>query len=330
MIKRLLLCLIVIIFNFNFVAADTKITEKVSTETTESELYNKIRSVKYDITMNGENTNKTISVDEYSPNVGDFVSLREFVEVMGGTIEWAPDPETRVLGYFEIFGTKYKYTSHYPFDDIPDMETAFAITLYRVDDDKDVMISMSSAVESMYTKFINGRIYIRFTSIRRLLPRMGYLFNLDKNNRTFNLKTYDFDKEKNLVLTKFPVEKFGESIYGKTYAGISEFSGEYGEMDLFLKQADDTEFMEYRYSNYIDSDFKRLYVVNDNEYDFYKGMLEAQNLTYFDTEVKVDYDNELDAYIVYNKDFRNVDELDFSYKILVIRKYDNMILYKKP
>lgn len=330
MIKRLLICLIVVIFSINFVEADTKITEKISSEVTEYELTNKIKSVKYDIIFNGERINETITVDEYSANVGDFVSLREFVEAMGGTIVWNPNPKTRELGYFEIFGIRYKYTSHYPFDDIPDIETAFAITLYRVDDDKDVMMLMSSVVESMYTKFTDGRIYIRFTSIRRLLPRMGYLFNLDKNNRTFNIKSYDFEKEKNTVLDKFPIEKFGENIYGKKYIDIYYDTVIYSQMDLFLKQVEDTEAMENRYFNYIDKDFKHLYVVKDNIYDFYKGMLEAVNLTYFDSEVKVDYDKELDAYIIYNKDFRNTDELDFSYKILVIRKYDNMILYKKP
>lgn len=66
--------------------------------------------------------------------------------------------------------------------------------------------------------------------------------------------------------------------------------------------------------------------VQDNE-DFYKNLFQANYRKFIDN-IYIEYDNDLDSYIIYNKNFKNVDEIDNTYKIMVIRKFDNMILYK--
>lgn len=325
----ILLCFILIILTSSSILADTNIKEKTSIDSNIGENDNLLNSVKYNLMVNGENTGRTITINEYSSKVGDFVSLREFVEVMGGNIKWKPDSETRQLGDFEFLGTKYKYFSHYSFDEIPDIENSFAINLFMTIEDKDVNILMSNWVESMYTKFTNNTIYIRLKDIRRLLPRMGYLFNVDRESQCFNIKSYDFEKEKKFILEEFPIEKFGKGIYGNEYSGITMDSDTYWLSDLFLKQAEESENLEAKYYDYIDTDFKSMYTLKNNINEFYKGMLEAATLTYYSDEIKINYNKNLDAYIVCNKDYKNVDILDTTYKILVVRKYDNMILYLK-
>ena len=58
------------------------------------------------------------------------------------------------------------YKSHYSLDEIPDIKSQFAIDIYKLDGDKKILVPMSNGVESMYTKFINGKIYMRFSSLR--------------------------------------------------------------------------------------------------------------------------------------------------------------------
>ncbi len=82
----ILLCFILIILTSSSILADTTIKEKTSIDSNIGENDNLLNSVKYNLMVNGENTGRTITINEYSSKVGDFVSLREFVEVMGGNI----------------------------------------------------------------------------------------------------------------------------------------------------------------------------------------------------------------------------------------------------
>lgn len=50
----------------------------------------------------------------------------------------------------------------------------------------------------------------------------------------------------------------------------------------------------------------------------YKGMLEVSTLIHYYNELKINYNKNLDAYIVYNKDYKNVDSLDTTYKVVLI------------
>ena len=327
-VKILLSGVMVSLMTIN-VFADTKITEKLPKVLLDEVDYYEHTTDTYSIVINGEDTGKTINVREYDARVGDFVSLREFVEVLGGSITWEPNEETKYLGKFEFLNKEYKYYSHYPFDDTKDMENAFALDLFMIMEDKDVNILMNGMVESVYTKCVDGKIYIRIKSLRRLLPRMGYLFNLDKENLCFNIKAYDFESEKKLVNEKFPVDKFGNGLYGRNYNGIVLDGKTYWLSDLFCEQSSQNESLEQKYFDYINNDFTVGYIIKEEDKNtFYRGVFEALTLTKFD-DVYIDYDEELDAYIIYNKNFYDVESLDKTYKILAIRKFDNMVLYSK-
>ena len=326
---NIILIVFIIIMSLNCVYADTPINlgEKLSSVYTIDERKSVIGKTEYNITLNGKDIVKTINVNEYVPCEGDYISLREFVEALGGKIEWDPCFETNYLGYFEILGTKYEYRSFWPMGSEFDNELAFNIILSTDMQGENVVISMNGWTEALYAKFVDNTIYIPITSLRRLLPRMGYLFNIDKEERTFNIKAYDFEKEKELMLEKFPVEIFGKSMYGKEYVGVFQDSGEYYCDDFFDYQATATESYENRYYDYLDDSYRSMYALNNNAEEVLKNMLQAAYFTLIDDKIKVNYDEELEAYIVYNKDYFNVEKLDNTYKIIVIRKYDNMVLY---
>lgn len=321
------LCFVLLI-SANCFGDEISITEKLSSPSTESEQKTETGQTEYTIMFDNKDTGKKITIHEYSPKIGDVISFRAFIEAMDGSIRWEPNTETRHLGYFEFLGSEYRYESHYDLYNISNKETQFAINIYKLVGEKEILLGMSNGVESMYTKFIDNTIYVRLNSLRRLMPRMGYIFNIDKKNKTFNIKTYDFNSEKEILLSKFPVEKFGKGFYGKEYSGYSPaYTKEnlYYCNDVFEDQVSDTETMESRYYNYINQNYKNCYIQDKDE--FYKDLLQAEYLTFID-DVKIYYDKDLDAYIVYNKDFMNVNKLDHSYKILVVRKFDNMLIYK--
>lgn len=308
---------------------DVSMIKKISQPLNIEELTTKIGVNKYDITVNGKNIEKTIEMYEYSNKVGDFISLREIIEALGGVIEWNPNDDTKELGYFELLGRRYYYESGISIDNLDiDLETYFPINLYTYMDDNKVLLTMSSSLESMSSRLIGDRIYINITALRRLLPRMGYLVNINGEEKTLNIKEYDFNYERELVLRKFPIKKFGKSYYGDEYEEYTLlYSDEYFCFDFFCEQVGATETIEQNYYDYVNSEFRQLFVIKFDNIKFYKDMLQVAHGNYIDDEIYVDYDEELDAYIIYNKDFTKVDYIDDSYKILVLRRYDNMVLY---
>ena len=81
--------------------------------------------------------------------------------------------------------------------------------------------------------------------------------------------------------------------------------------------------------NYIDCKINFGYVVNNNVDEFYKKMFYSRFSSQDGDNVYIKYDPELDAYILTNKDLNINDELNQDFKILVLRKFDNVILYAK-
>lgn len=214
-------------------------------------------------------------------------------------------------------------------DNIPEIYMYdFPIDLYMIMDGKEIPLTMGGMSSSMFTKLNDNTIYINIRNLRKLLPRMGYLINADDKNFSINVKSYDFNKEKEIFLKTFPVEKFGESWYSKKYDRYlyEEYFNFYLCDDFYFNQYNCTEAIEDSYKVYIDNNYRQMYSY-DNE-KAYKDLLQAAYYTYIDDEIKVKYDEDLDAYIIYNKEYDNVSKLDDTYKILVVRKYDNMIMFQ--
>ena len=203
-------------------------------------------------------------------------------------------------------------------------------------DNKDVQMHMSALASTMYLKLVDNRLYINVNDIRELLPRMGYLFNIDKENKVINIKKYDFEKEKRLMLEKFPYEKYGDSFYNKEYDKYKMInqgykSGEYSCEDMFYEQMRDTEDMEMRCFEYIDCKINFGYVINNNVEEFYKKMFYSRFFSSYrkGDNVYIKYDPDLEAYILTNKDLNINDDINQDWEILVLRKFDNVVLYTK-
>ena len=65
----------------------------------------------FKVSSNTALSKNNISFYKYSDLDGDFVSLREVIEALGGSIEWTPNYNSYSLGYFELLGYKYEYES---------------------------------------------------------------------------------------------------------------------------------------------------------------------------------------------------------------------------
>lgn len=300
----------------------------------------------YKVNLDGKELDKTVLVNEYKPYVSGHLALRDFVEALGGTVTWNPnysewgdDEKNWKLGSFELFGWKYDFTSSNNYlleGGFKDFEYALQVELYTKMDNKDVQMQMSTLASTMYLKLVDNRLYINVNDIRELLPRMGYLFNIDKENKVINIKKYDFEKEKQLMIEKFPYEKYGDSFYNKEYGKYEMIdqgykAGDYSCEDMFYAQMRDTENMEMKCFNYIDCKINFGYVVNNDVDEFYKKMFYSEFFSSYRNgeNVYIKYDPDLDAYILTNKDLDINDKLNQDFKILVLRKFDNVILYAK-
>ena len=81
-----------------------------------------------------------------------------------------------------------------------------------------------------------------------------------------------------------------------------------------------------KYFDYIDPDFN-YNVPADGDIEFYKNMLKAYYVDDFEgADIKVRYDKDLDAYIIYNKEYEYAEKIDNSYAMIVIRRIDNALL----
>ena len=98
---------------------------------------------------------------------------------------------------------------------------------------------------------------------------------------------------------------------------------------MFYEQMRDTEAMEMYCFNYIDCKINFGYVVNNNIEEFYKKMFFSRFSSRNGDNVYIKYDPDLEAYILTNKDLDINDDINQDWEILVLRKFDNVVLYTK-
>ncbi len=333
--KKIMCFIMLICFAFSNVSLSFAKDVKMPVEfyyPTVKEIENELSILNYSLNLNGNTVSDNILVRRYSPYVGDYVSLRQVITALGGNIEWKPNRETRELATFEIFNEKYvlKLADCIGWiDNIPEIYIySFPIDLYMIMDGKEIPLTMGGMSSSMFTKFIDNTNYVSLCDLRKLLPRMGYLINADDKNFSINVKSYDFNKEKEIFLNTFPAEKFGKSWYSQEYDRYiyEKNLNFYLCADFYFNQYNCTEAVEDSYKVYIDNNYRQMYSYGNEK--AYKDLLQAAYYTYTDDELKVKYNKDLDAYIVYNKEYDNVSKLDDTYKILVVRRYDNMIMFQ--
>ena len=82
---------------------------------------------------------------------------------------------------------------------------------------------------------------------------------------------------------------------------------------------------------YIDCKINFGYVVNNNVEEFYKKMFYSRFFSSYrkGDNVYIKYDPHLEAYILTNKDLDINDDINQDWEILVLRKFDNVVLYTK-
>lgn len=297
----------------------------------------------YRIEINGNYVGKTMKVYEYDS--GSYISLRELVEGMGGRMEWTPFPakEPYYLGSFTVFGTKFKYFSNMSFDSYDDKERYLLYDIYMSYNGKDIEIPMGNWTKSISGKYVNNNVLVGIQFVNAIFPRVGYIGGFCKETGTFRVKKYDYTNESKLIKAKFPNTKFLEmhNIYTEKYKGYVKLTQReiddshvsrlaknsvYRCEDIYEAMFISTMNLYAKYFDYIDPDFN-YNVPADGNIEFYKNMLKAYYVDDFEgTDIKVRYDKDLDAYIIYNKEYEYAEKIDNSYAMIVIRRIDNALL----
>lgn len=330
-------------FSLTFFANESEINTKVNKkEPSKEESKTVLGTKKYDVVLNGINVGKSVTVKEYSKKCLDYISLRELVESLNGKINWYPDYsswnddiKSRVLGDFELFENKFKFYSCATKDIDPiydDREYLYWLQISTEIDGQNVTLPMSNFDEDLDAKVLDGRIYVSMEFMTRLFSRLGYMGIFDKDTKIFNVKKYNPEEEKRIVLEKFQGNQF-ESIPYRFYENKNDTVYETKAFerttcilyDVFHAMASKTISTEYLYRKYIGYNYKLGYKVNINKERFLKDMLEAYYMKHFD-DIYIKYDEDLNIYIISNKNFENINDIDDTSKFILIRDFDYMLL----
>lgn len=330
-------------FSLTFFANESEINTKVNKkEPSKEESKTVLGTKKYDVVLNGINVGTSVTVKEYSKKCLDYISLRELVESLNGKINWYPyysswndDIKSRILGDFELFGNKFKFYSWAIKDMDPiydDREYQYWLRISTEINNQDVILPMSNFDEDLDAKVLDNRIYVSMEFLTRIFSRLGYMGVFDKDTKIFNVKNFNPEKEKRLILEKFPEDKF-PSIPYRFYENKNDTvyktrvyeKTTYILYDVFHAMASKTISTEYLYVKYIGYNYKLGYKVNGDKERFLKNMLEAYYMKHFD-DVCIKYDEDLDTYIVSNKKFENINDIDDTSKFILVRDFDYMLL----
>lgn len=286
----------------------------------------------FTVNDNGSLTNKTIDV--YNRNGAAYISMRDFFESLGGSVSYNYDPKSYQLGTIKVFGKRFDYYSHFPMEDyyIPGemlygKEDSFPIVFYMVDNDKAKLIGMSSMVEALFTKYVDGRIYVPINSFRSLMPKTDHIVAFDFVNKQMVVNNYSLEKEKeiisglvkeDLVQDYYKYREDFELIDGRTERLNYKFL--YYSNDIYDDQLHSTLVME---SMYYDRYGNRP-LINDEKTsaDYFRAFCRLD-----DEKVFVVYNSDLDGYIVSNFEFETDHEFVKGDRLLIIRRSDNMIIF---
>ena len=343
--KGIFMFLVITIFmNFSLTAFanEKKIDSSVynkNGKTSREELKTVIGTQTYNVVLDGKKTEKYVTIKEHSKKCLDYISLKNLTESLNGYIKCYPEYYSldgklgsRFLGDFELLGEKFNFRTCNNECIVDDDKLIDHWMLISTDiENKNVILNMSNYDEELSIEIYDNEIYVSMEFLTRIFSRLGYMCVFDKDTKTFNIQKYDIEKEKKLMLEKFPEEKFKKIPYRvfensePIYEDIRMGERAYILYDVFDKFAKKTTGVEYLYREYIGYNYKLGYKINENIETALRGMLEAWYMTHFDN-ICIKYDEDLDAYIVCNKKFENIDDIDDTSKFLVVRKFDYMIL----
>lgn len=329
MIKRSLLIFLVYLFllSVNIYAEDnnTSMVEKsISTDFINSQIVYKLEDE-----SNG--VNESINIYDYEDCY--CVSLREIIELLGGDISWNYNKNTQQLGTINIYGKQYDYYSHLALDSYTNnsKEESFPITFYLVDNNIAYCIPLSSYAESLFANYIDGKIYIPVSSLRDLFPRIGYLVGLDTTEKIIYFKEYDSEIEKKKIMTKFPVEQYGNNFYSQDDKEPFELFHDYLPYEhtyysniSYDKQAAMTKQILVNCNKMFGISLTHYNDIKNDE--FYKYIFKACYQINDDINIFINYDSDIEAYVIANFDYITQKKINSDCKLIIVRKIDDMIL----
>ncbi|MCC8013751.1 MAG: hypothetical protein LIO87_01020 [Eubacterium sp.] len=293
----------------------------------------------YEIYSDGEETGKILRGYEFNfAGIENLVSFKDLIEAFGGEYTYSPvnklitfnnknvDNRSYALyswGKIQLDGHTYRMMIDACISDIEEYEE-FPITLIDENSEEYEELSLSFGQDGYY---IDDEIYVPINYAYFLAQKESKMMNFD--NGFFNIKSYDFREEERLLDELLPDGR-------RLKLNDSRFPDD-ASLDEENFYYDSSKDFYYAYSvlqTYTDIDLTFGYSVSDDEAKDYckKILLGAYNLESIGYDLSVDYNEALDAYIVYNKDYADAPDgttadRDTELRLIVVRAYDGKMIY---
>lgn len=284
---------------------------------------NDLLSVEKFIVKSKEELNRdSINLFKYSDLKGDYVSLRDAVEIIGGEISWKGalnDNYKYNYGYININQKIYKYL--YSARDDYNIKTKFSyMSFYYIDENEKEKDIVFSSYGPITIKFKDNMLLIPADQLMCLLNRFGYIYTFDFENKIFRIEKYDFIKENEIVKKLFP--KTNDLLYYDSEETL--FNTEVLGEDFYTNICGLNQGTNVGIWSYFDEEYKPYKEVLDYVKKAklcYKGYYSIDT---DDKNITVEYNADINCYIAYNNKC-NVDSPEF--KMIAIRCFDGQVIY---
>lgn len=272
-------------------------------------------SVKSESELNGN----SINLYSYSDDIQDYVSVRDIIELVRGTITWERIENTEFnSGNISIDDNKYKYVysalSEY------NIKTGYSVlSLYSINKKGKERYMDLNGNGPITLKLNNGKLLMPVYQLMDLLSRWGYVYTFDFEQKQFKIEKHNFVDENDYISKNFPKTS------GLFYYNSEELKSYYSiGYDFYTNISATNSAIRNAVIKHFDKNFKPYVMATDYEKQaklYYKG---CYLLDTDDDNITVEYNNDIDCYIAYNN---RCDKESSSFKMIIMRKFDGQVIY---
>ena len=276
----------------------------------------------FKVSSNTALSKNNISFYKYSDLDGDFVSLREVIELIGGKVEWKgelPENSKFNYGYIDINNKKYEFSYSAKEDYVIDTKVTY-ISIYKNNVyGKEVLMCITGR-GPLLGKVYGNTLLIPAEQIPCIFNRWGYIDTFDLKNNIFNEYKIDMIEENKKVKELLPETDAGSYYDSETIKYTTEETG----YDIYSSiNAMNTATYDSIHK-YFDSVYKPYAMDTDYEARarlYYKATCLVDT---DDENITVEYNKDLDCYIAYNN---RCSKESPKFKMIAIRKFDGQVIY---
>ncbi|MCD8091246.1 MAG: hypothetical protein LUD81_11620 [Clostridiales bacterium] len=294
--------------------------------------------MEYNVYLDGEDTGKILRGYEYNSDlIGNLVSFEDLIEAFGGEYTYSPvnslikfnneavDHYSSVnysWGTFRLDGKSYRIMIQYPPSETTEYQY-FYMSLVDENAEAPTEFFLSNRQSGYY---VDDEIYVPIEYAYYIAQLESKMMNFD--NGAFNIKTFDFEREEQILDEQFPdgghLKLNDERWPDNTRTREDFYEGSSKEfIDAFMAV-----------KGYIETHISYGYSIPCEAAKEYCGLLllGAYRLGSIGYDLYMDYNEDLEAYVVYNKDYSRLidgtdEDRDKELRLIVVIAYDGKMIY---